>query len=513
MRVLLFGVDGLTFRILNPLIDRGVLPNFQRVRDGGVQGILKSTIPPMTPPAWVSISTGLAPAKHGVYDFWDYEQTADGPKAHVLTHRKGGKAIWNILSEWGKQVVVANVPMTYPPEPVNGIMLSGYMAPDMQANVTYPASFKAELLREVPEYMIDLNPAVSGGQVGDPFTETLTMTRERIAMFRLLLSKSWDFCFMTFVGADRIQHLRWEKIIAFHPQAVAYYQMLDEALGMALAALNSDDMLMVVSDHGFQGAKRNFYIHEYLYRKGLLSMRDSGRRHQVAFLDSVRGFVRAAGLRKLARLSMRYLRLSGVVAVEKENHAVKLPDLNWERTRAWLPSTSGSMAGYADIFITESLAEEKIGELINDLQALQDPETGQQLILDAHREDSFGSGSFAPRERRLVLLSGEGMNLPTDLGHKALWETNSKSIGIHHPDGVLYLYGAQVKKGVALAPSHVYDVVPTILSYMGVPLLPELDGRVMAEAFEYPLTREARAEDEGLVLKKLKKLASRTPPG
>src|SRR5437588_6486029 len=187
MRVLLFGVDGLTFRILNPLMGRGQLPNFQRLRDNGVQGVLKSTTPPLTPPAWMSISTGLSPAKHGVYDFWEYEQTEKGPRAHVITHRKSGKAIWNILSEWGKQVVIANVPMTYPPEPVNGIMLSGYMAPDMKANVAYPASFKEELLQAIPDYQIDLNPAIAADQIGDPLVETLKMTCRRIAMFRLLL--------------------------------------------------------------------------------------------------------------------------------------------------------------------------------------------------------------------------------------------------------------------------------------------------------------------------------------
>src|SRR2546428_2883971 len=179
-------------------MEDGVLSNLQAERDGGTQAVLRSTTPPMTPPAWMSISTGLSLAKHGVYDFWEYEQTDSGPRARVMTHRKGGKAIWNLLSEYGKHVVIANVPMTYPPEPINGIMLSGYMAPDMKANVTYPASFKEELLREVPDYMIDLNPAVSGGQVGDPLVETLKMTRERIAMFRLLLTKPWDFWFIAF---------------------------------------------------------------------------------------------------------------------------------------------------------------------------------------------------------------------------------------------------------------------------------------------------------------------------
>src|ERR1700730_13995910 len=113
MRVFLFGVDGLTFRILNPMMERGLLPNFQRLRERGVEGVLKSTTPPVTPPAWTSISTGLAPAKHGVFDFWEYEKTEHGPVAHVVTHRKGGKAIWNVLSDWGKRVIVANVPVTY----------------------------------------------------------------------------------------------------------------------------------------------------------------------------------------------------------------------------------------------------------------------------------------------------------------------------------------------------------------------------------------------------------------
>ena len=159
MRIFLFGVDGLTFRLLQPMMDRGLLPNFQRLRSHGVEGILRSTTPPVTPPAWMSISTGLSPARHGVYDFWKYEQTEKGPRAHVMTHREGGRAIWNVLSEWGKQVVVANIPITYPPEPVNGIMLSGYMAPDMQAGVSYPPAFKEELQRAVPGYQIDLNPA------------------------------------------------------------------------------------------------------------------------------------------------------------------------------------------------------------------------------------------------------------------------------------------------------------------------------------------------------------------
>lgn len=509
MRVLVFGVDGLTFRVLKPMMERNLLPNFQRLSDQGVEAILKSTVPPMTPPAWMSIATGLPPAGHGVYDFWDCEYTEQGPRANIITHRKGGQAIWNILSEWGKRVIVANVPLTYPPEPVNGIMLSGYMAPDMRASVTYPQSFKAELLREVPRYQIDLAPAVAGEQVGDTLTEVNKITRERIAMFRLLLERPWDFFFIAFVGADRIQHVRWDDILAFHPQAVQYYQMLDEALGSALDALQPDDLLMVVSDHGFQGARRNFYIHEYLYRQGLLQMRDQWMRRRAEWSGGIVALLWAMGLRGVPSKIRRQLHRLGVLERAQELHAVALPDLDWSRTLAWLPSPSGAIAGYADIFIDDAMPEEQLNALQANLLALTDPETGQPLALEVYREDAFGTGPFAPRERHLILISGENTTPLPELGVRSLWCTRKTSSGVHHPDGVLYLYGSRVKQEVTLASAHVYDVVPTILSYMDIPLPATLVGKALGEAFQTHLSQELSHEPENIVGQKLRKLASR----
>src|SRR5947209_863362 len=125
----------------------------------GCEAVLESKYPPLTPPAWTSLSTGLKPAGHGVYDFWTYDEEhglGANRKVHVLTRRKGGKAIWNIMSEYGKRVLVINVPTTYPPEAVNGIMVSGYTTPSADVDFTYPSSFKDEIFRVVPNYQIDL---------------------------------------------------------------------------------------------------------------------------------------------------------------------------------------------------------------------------------------------------------------------------------------------------------------------------------------------------------------------
>jgi predicted AlkP superfamily phosphohydrolase/phosphomutase len=512
MRVFLFGVDGLTFRVLHPLMGRGLLPNFQRLQREGVEGILKSTTPPVTPPAWTSISTGLSPARHGVYDFWDYEQSEQGPHAMVMTHRRGGKAIWNILSEWGKRVIVANVPMTYPPEPVNGIMLSGYMAPDMSAHVTYPASFQEVLLELVPEYQIDLHPAVSCGQTGNLTAEVIDMTKHRIAMQRLLLKEEWDFFFLAHMGADRIQHMRWDELMTFKTQEVEYYQLLDESLGLVLAALAPDDLLMVVSDHGFQGARRKFYIQEYLHRHGWLRMKDESARQQAEMIGTIRAAIRTLKLQKIARRVFRQLRRKGIMEMEKEHHPARLPDLDWTKARAWIPSSSGALAGYADIFFDATVSEEEIQQLQNDLCSLRDPDNGQLLITEAHRESAYGRGSFAPKERHLIVQTGENTTLPTELGRRSLWETRGTngrgvSSGVHHPEGVLYLYGTGVKHGASIAPTHVYDIVPTILARMGVSLPDELEGKVIADAFAQPASHSTTAQDS-IVMQKLKKLTS-----
>ncbi len=474
----------MTFSILHPLMERGLLPHFQQIQDQGVEAILKSTVPPMTPPAWTSISTGLAPAKHGVYDFWDYHQTEKGALTQLVTHRKDGKAIWNILSEWGKKVIVANVPVTYPPEPINGIMLSGHPTSNVETNWVYPPDFKEELLEAIPDYQIDLTPAVINGQMGDPFVETVKMTRKRMKMLRLLLDKPWEFFYIVFTGADRIQHLRWDEIMAFHPQAVEYYQMLDQALGLMLEMLKPEDMLMIVSDHGFQGAHHKFYAQEYLHSRGLLHMSTTQDRRQVELINWAREMAWGLGLRNFPTKIRRQLRQFGILSVTRNHHIVPTLDLDWSRTHAWIPTHSGAIAGYADIFFGDTLTEEDIDALSANLQQISNPLTGQPLVSAIYREDAFGTGPFAPEERHLIVLSGEDTTILTDLGSRKLWSDWNKSSGIHQSDGILYVYGSGVKTGESISPVHVYDIVPTILSRLGLPLPTTLDGKIIEEAFE-----------------------------
>ena len=489
MRTILFGVDGLSFRVLHPLMQRGELPNFQKLRDAGSEAILESKYPPLTPAAWTSISTGMKPAAHGVYDFWEYDepqQPGTPRRAHIQTHRKGSKAIWNILSEYGKRVLIVNVPITYPPETVNGIMISGYMTPSSEVNFTYPLAFKEELYRAVPDYKIDLEHDDMLA-IKPLLDATIKMTEQRIKLMRYLMQeKSWDFCYIVFVGADRLQHPLWDEIQAMETKAIEYFRLLDAGLGFVLEQLAADDTLFVVSDHGFQGAKRVFDINEYLYSRGLLHLDASVQRGKSARNANLKYLLKRLGLFSLARKASQSLKKTRIEVLQEQQLDIYQPvltDIDWTRTQAYVPSLSGFSGGYADIFLRDDLDALRVAELCADLQSQVDPLTGKTLIEAIYPTDVYGTGPYTPREPHLLLLPSDGITFRMRFGNKRFWDDTNFTQGTHQKDGVFYACGNNIKQGLRASPVEIYDIVPTVLQSMGLPLPSVFDGRVLDEIF------------------------------
>lgn len=524
MPTIMFGVDGLTYRILHPLIERGDLPNFKRLQTEGCEAILESKYPPLTPPAWMSLSTGLKPAGHGVYDFWEYEDQqgqkglGNTRKAHVQTHRKGGKAIWNILSDYGKRVLVLNVPMTYPPEPINGIMVSGYMTPSSDVNFTYPTDFKEELFQAVPDYEIDLDfSKIYVGPVDQRqeklIDATLRMTEERMKLITYLLeNRTWDFCYVAFMGPDRLQHPLWTNITALEPRATEYYRMLDAALGKMLEYVGADNTLFVVSDHGFQGAGSVFDINEYLYSKGLLKLNNTNQsqRRKANYRAELKHLVKRLGLLTLVRRVKKALKSKGIVKTNIVHVDKPLEnDIDWEHTLAYVPSLSGYGGGFADIFLSNELGEERLAELCEDLKRQVHPVTGKPLVDELFTTEVYGTGPYAPREPHLIVLANEGVTFHMALGNKRLWDEENKVRGTHQKNGVLYAFGKGIKQGLKAPNAEIYDIVPTLLQSMGLPLPHSFDGHVLQELFveqNQIANVDEKGTESGLARRKLKKL-------
>ncbi len=520
MRTVLFGVDGLTFRVLHPLIERGDLPNFRKLSEKGCEAILESKYPPVTPAAWTSLSTGMKPAAHGVYDFWEYEEEQNGRtrKARVQTRRKGAKAIWNILSDYGKQVLVINVPVTYPPDAVNGVMISGYLTPSSDVDFTYPLNFKEELYRIVPDYMIDLEHDAMfsmklTGKPGPLIDATLRMTERRIQLtLSLMKGKPWDFCYVAFVGADRLQHPIWDDIMALDKRATEYFRLLDHGLGLILDELGPDDSLFVISDHGFQGARRFFDINEYLYSKGLLKLNAGDQRSQTSRSTTLKRTLKQVGLLSLARKTKKILKRTGALQDDiADVYQPVLTDIDWEGTEAYVPSMSGFLGGYADIFLGKDVSETAVADLCEDLRRQRDPRTGRPLIDAIYTTEVFGTGLYAPREPHLLLLPTDGITFRMNFGNTRLWDDANTTRGTHQKDGVLYAYGGGIKEGFKAPNAELYDIVPTVLHSMGLPQPGAFDGRVLDELFVEreqvaPSLAAVNGTEGNLVRSKLKKL-------
>jgi len=146
--VFLIGVDAATLDLIRPWADSGRLPTFQMLMRSGVCGNLVSVIPPETPPAWTSLVTGKNPGKHGVLDFL-VRREPGAPKTVVNTTDRHSRAIWNILSDDGKTCGMLTVPVTYPPEKVNGFMISGFLTPPDKTDTTYPPGLRDEIVQRL----------------------------------------------------------------------------------------------------------------------------------------------------------------------------------------------------------------------------------------------------------------------------------------------------------------------------------------------------------------------------
>ncbi len=156
-RLVIVGLDGLDPRLVDEMLAAGKLPNFARVREMGGYARLETTTPPLSPVAWSSFQTGVNPGRHNIYDF-----LAPGPgsylpqlssteitparrrlrlgKYHIPLGRPGlrllrrSKPFWKTLSEHGIWCSILRVPITFPPESFNGLLLSAMCVPDIKGS-------------------------------------------------------------------------------------------------------------------------------------------------------------------------------------------------------------------------------------------------------------------------------------------------------------------------------------------------------------------------------------------
>lgn len=508
MKTLVIGLDGATLDLLGPWIEAGELPNLQRLMRQGAWGRLRTTMPPISASSWNSFVTGVNPGKHGVVDF--VYPNAENYKVTLIDSRtRQTQALWTWLNEAGYRVGLLGIPTCYPTEPIDGFMISGFLAPGPDSEWAYPPELKQELRAELGEFLLAPNERYRSTRWLDRFLADLTASvenRTRAALY-LMTHKPWDLFVVVYWDTDMVQHETWRFLDPTHPrydpiqaavyrdQILEFHRKVDADIGRMLAAVDSDTLVIVMSDHGFGPVHSFFLTNNWLASLGLLQFKRGPWTAFKRFLFRL-GYTPLRMFRLTKALGMARLRTK--VRFQQKAHLVNriflsFDDVDWTRTKAFSIGSFGqiyvNLAGVRPQGIVQPGAEyEELRErIIREALALQDPRTGEPLIERVYRREDLYSGPYLSRTPDLIVQprGWEYMAFGhADFGSNKLVESIVGLSGHHRPDGMLILSGAGVRAGTRLEKACILDLVPTILHFMGVAVPQELDGRVLTEAFE-----------------------------
>jgi len=512
-KVLVVGLDGATFDLIKPWAADGSLPTFNRLLREGAHGTLRSTVPPMTSPAWTSFATGTNPGQHGLYD-WIAREPGSYRFSPVTALDGRAPTIYTLLSQAGRRVCVLNVPMTYPPAPVNGVMVSGMPAPSTHNTITYPSSLYQEILQAVGDYILYPDPGQAYSEAGvDAFLERLYRATDlRARTFDYLRAREdWDFAMLVFNGTDTICHAMWKYMDREHPlhdreryakygHAIRdYYQFIDGQLARIVETLDDDTTLIIMSDHGFGPFHKFIHVNNWLMQEGLMRVRPGLRPRLKESLFHL-GFAPMNVYDRLMQLGLGALKREVVRGQGQgllKTLFLSFEDVDWSRTQAYSLGNVGQI--YVNLMGREPLGCVQPGEayeqvrddIITRLGELRDPETAECVVETIYRREEIYSGEqlehapdilFIPR--RLEYFGfGE-----YEFGSHRVIEAMKRGIsGTHRMNGIFLAYGQAIQPGIVLEDAQIVDLAPTILHLMGEPLPEHMDGDVALEALRGPI--------------------------
>lgn len=509
-KVMVVGLDGATFDLMRPWAESGQLPTVRRLMAEGAFGELHSTIPPMTAPAWTSFMTGKNPGKHGLYD-WIYRRQDSYEVSPVTAKHCAEPTLWSLLSDAGQRVCVYNVPMTYPPVAVNGVMIAGMPTPSVRAPFTYPPDLYQEMSQQVDEYILYPDPGQAYSDTGvDGFLKRLYKTTEnRLKVLRFLRTKEdWDFFMVVFNGTDAVQHALWKHMSPEHPQhdpakaakygsaILQFYQYIDTWLADLLEDLDEDAVLMIMSDHGAGPFRKFVHLNNWLRREGWLHFKEDTQTRAKAALFRA-GFAPMKVYDLLMRLGLGGLKREVVRGKGQSllrNLFLSFADVDWSRTAAYSLGNVGqiylNVRGREPQGIVEpgTAYDELRNQIMVCLADLRDPETGDWVIDDIYRREEIYAGRYLDQAADILFIpkSLEYFGFGEyEFGSNEIIEKVVRGIsGTHRMNGILMLKGQPIRRGLELKGAAIIDLAPTILHLMGVPVPQDMDGRVIVDGLK-----------------------------
>jgi predicted AlkP superfamily phosphohydrolase/phosphomutase len=478
-KTVLIGLDGATFSILDPLMAEGHMPFLQGFLRKAFRANLLSTPNPLTPPAWVSMVTGRSPGNHGVFDFIRSEER-NGTIYFTLYNSSDIRCetIWSMASRQGLRVTHLNFPMMAPPQPINGLVIPSMVQWRHLKNNIHPKSLY-DTIATIPDFQKE-EWALTYWEANEAMRERAQFPKEDREWVRKNLErdKQWfiilrhlmendpaDLTAIVFDGTDKLLHPFWRLLdpnsqpekwldweLRMRDCVLAYFHELDDCMREIVALAGDGAHIIIASDHGFGPARYVFHVNVLLERLGYLNWKEV---HHAE--------------------------------VRKHDHEWSFGSLDWSKTTAYVgtPSSNGirlrgavngsSSKNY--LAIRERLAEQ--------LLDFRDPATGEQIVTGVTpRDEAFPGAAMAQAPDLMLTLSDH--SFVSVIQEEPIVLQRPEINGTHRPEGIVMISGPGVKSGENPVPYSILDITPSMLYCLGLPIPPELEGRVMLEAFEEP---------------------------
>lgn len=434
-RLFILGLDGSPLPLLRRLMASGDLPNLARAFEQGSAVEMNSSLPDVSAVAWTSINTGKNPAKHGIYGFYDRKPGSHSIEVMTAAHVRA-QTIWEIASDAGRRAVAVNVPLSYPPQRINGVVISDFLAPSLNKAV-YPTTVLPVL--EGIGYRIDTDPWAARQSL-DAFAEDFRVTAEKRAeaVLHLMANEIWQVFMVVFMETDRLHHFMWQYMEEEDPHYggvfLEAYRQIDAQVGKILAKLDPDDALIILSDHGFMTLKREVYLNVWLEEQGFLGFRDGAEK--------------------------------GLDSMTPESRAFSL-----DPGRIYV-NLAGREAG-------GSVPPEQLGAVLDELEAglagLTDPESGEPIVARTYRADEIYRGPLRDRAPDLLVMGHDGYDIKGTF-ESAVLTGRGKLVGMHkYENATLFVRGHQF----TVEHASVRDVLPSACSLVGLGCPPDVDGQVI----------------------------------
>lgn len=505
--LLVLGLDGADWAILDPLLAAGHLPHLAALCGRGRRGLLQSTIRPESSIAWTTFATGVNAGRHSVYSF-----SAQRPDSYETTLVASSSirypAFWQTAAAAGKRVALLNVPMTYPPQPLpGGACVAGMLAPSVRSPFVWPPEWRERLLAAAPGYTVALDH--TGLSLRRFLHETTQSIRARTsAACWLAQQAAWDALVVVFTETDRMQHYSLHltapehprhdagEAAALQPALLAAYQAIDDGIGELLVAAGPDATVIVLSDHGFAACARAFRVNVWLEQQGLLRRRDEA--------SASPGWRESAWRRLRSHPRLRRMKQSLPLLRDWQRPPAsggELTAIDWSRTAAVYSPAGGirlNIQGREPQGMLSADEADVLGaELSQRLLEVVDPLTGHPVIAAVHRRQDLYHGPYLDYAPDLILEPCRRHPDPTrvtllayDFAGQVFGDSGDLT-GNHTLEGIFLAAGPDIQPGsddgvayneqrtVLRTIASLLDAAPTILYALGLPIPADLEGRVL----------------------------------